>query len=168
VTTESRVRPAVPADAEAIAGIHAQGIGERVATFETNSPGPESVRGRIVAGDLYLVAEAEGRVIGFAKVGPYADPAPYYERVGEATVYVDRDARRQGAGRALLEALARSAERRGSWKLVAKVFSSNLASLDLMRSCGWADVGVHRRHGRLDGEWKDVIVLERLLGEAAN
>ena len=168
MTTGARVRPAVPGDAEAIAEIHAQGIDERVATFETSHPSPEDVRGRIADGALYVVAEADGRVIGFAKVGPYADPAPYYERVGEATVYVDREARRRGAGRALLEAVAFSAEHRGLWKLVAKVFSSNAASLDLMRSCGWGDVGVHRRHGRLDGEWKDVVVLERLLGEAAN
>lgn len=166
--TGARVRPAVPGDAKAIAAIHAQGIDERVATFETSHPSPADVRGRIADGALYVVAEADGRVIGFAKVGPYADPAPYYERVGEATVYVDREARRRGAGRALLEAVASSAEHRGLWKLVAKVFSSNAASLDLMRSCGWADVGVHRRHGRLDGEWKDVVVLERLLGEAAN
>lgn len=166
--TGTRVRPAVPGDAKAIAAIHAQGIDERVATFETSHPSPADVRGRIADGALHVVAEADGRVIGFAKVGPYADPAPYYERVGEATVYVDREARRRGAGRALLEAVASSAEHRGLWKLVAKVFSSNAASLDLMRSCGWADVGVHRRHGRLDGEWKDVVVLERLLGEAAN
>ena len=63
-------------------------------------------------------------------------------------------------------ALAEEAERRGYHKLVGKIFTSNEPSIALVRSCGWREVGVHRRHGRLDGEWKDVLVVERLLGEA--
>jgi L-amino acid N-acyltransferase YncA len=106
-------------------------------------------------------------VIGWASIGPYDDAHEYYSGVGEATLYVDRRARRGGAGKALLEALADEAQRRGHWKLIGKVFTSNEASIALVRACGWREVGVHRRHGRLEGEWKDVLVVERLLGEAA-
>jgi phosphinothricin acetyltransferase len=51
---------------------------------------------------------------------------------------------------------------------VGKIFTSNTASIAMVLACGWREVGVHRRHGRLDGEWRDVLVVERLLGEAAD
>ena len=113
-----------------------------------------------------MVAEGGGRVVGWASVAPYDEAHEYYAGVGEATLYVDPSARRGGTGRALLTALADEAERRGYHKLVGKIFTSNEPSIALVKSCGWREVGVHRRHGRLDGEWKDVLVVERLLGEA--
>jgi phosphinothricin acetyltransferase len=83
--------------------------------------------------------------------------------VREVAVYVRRGARRGGTGRALLGWLADEARAGGAYKLVAKVFTTNIGSLALFRSCGWRKVGVHERHGRLGGEWKDVTVLERSL-----
>jgi phosphinothricin acetyltransferase len=67
----------------------------------------------------------------------------------------------------LLEQLAATASERGLHKLTGKVFTTNAASIELVRACGWREVGVHLRHGRLDGEWRDVLVVERLLGQAA-
>ena len=162
------VRAAARADAAAIARIHAEGIADRIATFATQGPTAEAVERQIAGGALILVAERSGEVVAFAKVGPYDDPADYYAGVGEATLYVAREARRGGAGRLLMDALAAEAERRGYWKLVGKIFDSNGASLALVRACGWREVGVHHRHGRLDGLWKDVVVVELLLGEAAS
>lgn len=158
------VTQARPGDAEAIARIYGEGISERVATFQTRSPTPGEIAAQIAAGALMLVAEAGGRVVGWASVGPYDDPHDYYAGVGEATLYVDREARREGVGEALLGALADKAERRGFHKLIGKIFASNQPSIALVKSCGWREVGVHHRHGRLDGEWKDVLVDERLLG----
>jgi L-amino acid N-acyltransferase YncA len=106
-------------------------------------------------------------VVAWATVGAYDDAHSYYAGIGEATLYVDRGSRRSGVGATLLDALAAEAERRGYYKLIGKIFSSNEPSLALVRSCGWREVGVHRRHGRLDGEWRDVVVVERLLGEAS-
>jgi len=63
--------------------------------------------------------------------------------------------------------VAAAAEERGYYKLIGKIFPSNAASIALVTACGWREVGVHRRHGRLDGEWKDVVVVELLLGDAA-
>ena len=117
-------------------------------------------------GDMVLVAERSDRIVGFARIGPYDDAHEYYGGVGEATLYVDPKARRGGVGAALLTGLAEEAMRRGYHKLVGKIFTSNEPSIALVKSCGWHEVGVHRRHGRLDGEWKDVLVVERLLGEA--
>ena len=160
------VRAASPADAEAIARIHAEGIEDRVATFETTPPPAGKIAALIQAGTLLLVAERDGGVIGFAKAGPYSDEAAYYSGIAEATVYVARSARGSGVGRALLESLAAAAEARGDYKLIGKVFASNEVSLRLFSALGWREVGVHVRHGRLDGEWKDVVVVERLLGKA--
>ena len=114
-----------------------------------------------------VVAEAGGHVVGWASVGPYDDAHSYYAGVGEATLYVDRAARRGGAGRALLNALAGRAAQRGYHKLVGKIFTTNEPSIALVKSCGWREVGVHHHHGRLDGVWKDVLVVERLLGVQA-
>ena len=77
-------------------------------------------------------------------------------------------ARGRGAGQALLDALAERAAAANTFKLVAKVFTTNEASLRLFERAGYTQVGTHIRHGRLRGEWKDVVVLEKLLGEAAS
>jgi L-amino acid N-acyltransferase YncA len=161
------VRPAAPTDAEAVALIYAQGISERIATFQTRAPGRDEIAAQIADGGPMLIAQAGGRVIGWASLRAYDDPHDYYSGVGEATLYVERSARRGGAGRALLSALASEAESRGYHKLIGKIFTSNRPSIALVRSCGWREVGVHRRHGLLDGEWKDVLVVERLLGAQA-
>jgi L-amino acid N-acyltransferase YncA len=88
--------------------------------------------------------------------------------VGEATLYVEREARRSGVGSGLLEALAEAAAERGLHKLTGKIFPTNGPSVELIRACGWREVGVHLRHGRLDGEWRDVLVVEILLGPAVD
>jgi L-amino acid N-acyltransferase YncA len=160
------LRPARPDDAEQVARIYNQGIDERVATFQTRRQDAPEIVAEIEGGGIVLVAEREGEVVGWARVARYDDAHHYYDGIGEATLYVDRAARRGGTGRALLNALAEEAEGRGYYKLVGKIFMSNEPSIALVRSCGWRHVGVHRRHGRLDGEWKDVVVVERLLGEA--
>jgi L-amino acid N-acyltransferase YncA len=137
-----------------------------VATFQTQMRHGSEITAEIESGRLVLVAERDGRVVGWASVGPYDDAHDYYSGVGEATLYVDPEARRGGTGRALLTALAEEAGRRGFHKLVGKIFTSNEPSTALVKSCGWREVGVHRRHGRLDGEWIDVLVVERLLDDA--
>ena len=161
------IRAAIASDADAIARIYAQGIEDRVATFQTEPLGAERFAARIEAAEPILCVEADGEVVAWATVGPYDDPHPYYAGIGEATLYVGRARRRSGIGAALLDALAAEAERRGYYKLIGKIFTTNAASIALVRACGWREVGVHRRHGRLDGDWKDVLVVERALGEAA-
>jgi L-amino acid N-acyltransferase YncA len=161
------IRPAQPADAEAIAAIYNQGIEERQATFQTrpHDPGELELKTEQRGGQL-IVAERDGRVLGWAAWSGYDDPADYYAGIGECAVYVQRDARRQGVGVELLEGLAAEAPKFGVHKLVAKIFTSNEQSIALFRRCGFRDVGTHQRHGRLDGEWKDVLVLERSLPDA--
>jgi L-amino acid N-acyltransferase YncA len=163
-------RPARPADAARIALIYNQGIEERIATFETEPRSAEQIRALLAErGNAYptVVAERDDRVVAWAGTSTYR-PRPCYAGIAEYSVYVDRAARGTGAGRAVLEALFRACEERGFWKLVSRIFPENVASLALCRATGFRIVGVYRRHGKLDGEWRDVVVVEKLLGEAAD
>jgi L-amino acid N-acyltransferase YncA len=85
--------------------------------------------------------------------------------VADFSVYVAREARGRGAGRAAVEALVRACEARGYWKLLSRIFPENEASLALCRSLGFREVGMYRRHARLRGEWRDTVVVELLIGE---
>ena len=151
-----------------MAAIYNEGIEERGATFRTQPASAGEMVEAIEAGGtrLALVGEGEEGVRAFVFVVPYAD-MPAYQGVGEYMIYVARRARGRGVGRRLLDAACHEAERLGHWKLVGKLFDDNRASIELAHACGFRDVGVHRRHGRLEGEWRDVLVVERLLGEAA-
>jgi L-amino acid N-acyltransferase YncA len=164
------VRLATPADAPAIANIYNQGIEERIATFETQPRTAEQIETQlIVRRDRFptVVAERDGSVVAFASTGPYR-ARPCYDGIAEHSVYVHRDARGTGAGRAALEALCRTCAERGFWKLVSRIFPENTASLALHARVGFRTVGVYRRHGRLDGVWRDCVIVEKLLEEAGD
>ena len=156
------IRPAEPPDAPRLAEIFNQGVEDRVATFETRPASQADAEGWI-ADDVVMVAERDGRLLAWAKASSYADRHRYYDGVREATMYVDRASRRTGIGGPLLDALGRAAQAAGAHKLVGKIFTSNEPSIALVGRLGWREVGVHQRHGVLDGEWKDVLVVERLL-----
>jgi L-amino acid N-acyltransferase YncA len=160
------IRPAQPGDAEAVAAIYNHGIAERQATFETRPRRPHEVAAWLEEGRPFLVAEDGGEILGFARVSAYS-VRKAYAGVGEHGVYVAPAARGRGLGKALLDALAGAADAAGYHKLTSRVFTTNAASLALHRAAGFTEVGVQRRHGRLDGEWKDTVLVERLLGEAA-
>jgi L-amino acid N-acyltransferase YncA len=157
------IRRAEASDAARVAEIFNEGVEDRVATFETR-PADRGDAERWIERDLVMVGERDGTVVGWAKAGPYTDRHRYYDGVREATLYVERGARRTGVGRRLLEALADAAAAAGAHKLVGKIFTSNESSIAMVEGLGWRQVGVHERHGRLDGEWKDVLVVEKLLG----
>ena len=163
--TALAIRAAAPADAGAIAGIYNQGLAERTATFDTDEITQDEVAGWL-DGEPLLVAELDGRVAGWARAVRSAEQCAQ-RGVGEYTIYLDPEARGRGVGGRLLEALVAAAEAAGYWKLQGRLFASNAASAALARRCGFREVGVYERHGRLDGEWKDLLIVERLLGEAA-
>jgi L-amino acid N-acyltransferase YncA len=112
----------------------------------------------------FLVAHDADALVGWAALTPYSDRA-VYAGVAEASVYVVPAARGRGIGTLLVEEIADAAHARGMHKLLGKIFMTNAASLRLVERCGFHEVGVHRRHGRLDGEWRDVLLVERLLDE---
>jgi phosphinothricin acetyltransferase len=165
---EHRVRLATRSDAPAIAEIYNQGIAERIATFETAPRSAQDIETQLgQKGDRYptVVVERDGRIVAWAGAGPYR-ARPAYAGVAEHSVYVAREARGTGAGRAALDALAQEYEARGFWKLVSRIFPENAPSLALHERAGFRVVGVYRRHGQLDGQWRDCVIVEKLLGSA--
>ena len=166
------IRPAAAADAQRLADIYNQGIAERGATFETTPRTAADMARRLqrpeppepAARYPTLVVEHEGVVAGWAAIAEYR-PRRCYDGIGEFSIYLDRGARGRGLGRLLLEALIGEAARLGYWKLLSRIFPSNTASLALCRACGFRVVGTYEKHGRLDGRWLDVVIVERLIPE---
>jgi len=128
-------RRAAPADAAAMARIYNQGIEDRVATFETRPRSAEEAAAWLSF--PAAVAEEDGRVIAFASSSAYSARA-CYSHIAEFSVYTARESRRRGAGKAALLEL-------------------------MLLEVGFREVGVHLRHGILDGHWRDVVVVEVLL-----
>jgi phosphinothricin acetyltransferase len=160
------IRRAAEQDAPAIAAIYNQGIEERGATFETEPRTSGDIVARLSESEQFplLVVEDGGSVLGWASLSEYR-PRACYAGIAEFSIYLDRSARSRGLGRRLLTALIDAARVRGYWKLVSRVFPSNLASRALCQTCGFREVGMYEKHGRLDGEWLDVVVVERLIPE---
>ena len=162
-TTGLRTRVATLADAAAIAVIYNEGIADRVATFETEPRSAAQIAEWFSGGRLVIVAETENaEPVAFAAAFPYSD-RPCYRGIGEFSVYVRRDYRGRRIGRAVLCALMAAAAAAGLHKLTSRVFPENAASRALLKGLGFEEIGIHRRHGKLDGLWRDCVIVERLL-----
>jgi L-amino acid N-acyltransferase YncA len=157
-----RARPARSEDAAASASSYNEGIGDRAATFETRLRSTEEVRAWFDGVHPIVVVENGEEVIAFGAAFLYR-ARECYAGIAEVSVYVARAMRSRGAGRMALAALIQGAEQAGYWKLVSRVFPENQASRGLIRSMGFREVGVYEKHARLDGVWRDVIIVERLV-----
>ena len=167
LSATANIRPATADDLEDVVAAYNAGIRERIATLETRLRAPADITGWLNDGRPFIVAERDGRVLGWARAGLYSDRC-VYQGVGEHAVYVHPDGRGQGLGRQLLNELCAESERRGFYKLTSRIFADNQPSRAAHRAAGFDEVGIQRRHGKLDGQWKDTVLVERLLGEAAS
>jgi phosphinothricin acetyltransferase len=157
-------RPARREDAVEIARIYNEGIEDRVATFETELRGEPDVLRWFDEERTMVVVEASGRVCAFASAFSYRSRA-CYAGVREFSVYVARAERGHGHGRIALEALIAASRARGDWKLLSRVFPENKASMKLLKLLGFREVGRYERHAKLDGVWRDVAIVEKLIDE---
>ena len=147
------------ADWPAVERIYAEGIATGDATFETAPPTWEEFdRGRLPG--QRLVATENGEVVGWAALMPTSSRA-CYSGVVEHSVYIAKSARGRGIGKALMQALIASAEAAGLWTIQTSVFPENEASVALHEAVGFRVVGRRERIARLDGAWRDTILLER-------
>lgn len=166
---DDEVRLARREDAAAIARIYNQGIEDRIATFETEPRTTEQIEAQLAErGERYptVVVLRDGEIVAWASASTYR-ARPCYAGVAEFSVYVERGARGSGAGGRAMRRLIEACEGRGFWKLVSRVFPENTASRALCRSLGFREVGVYTRHAKLDGVWRDCVIVEKLIGEAA-
>ncbi|RMD78782.1 MAG: N-acetyltransferase family protein [Chloroflexi bacterium] len=157
-------RSATVADAEAIAAIYNQGIADRIATFETRPRTAEEVAGWF--GDRFpiVVTIINDQIVAFAATFPYRT-RECYAGIAEFSVYVEREWRGRGIGRLTMLALIEAATHAGFWKLLSRVFVENTASRAMLASVGFREVGIYEKHARLNGHWRDVVIVERLITE---
>ena len=148
-----------PGDWSAVREIYLEGIATRQATFETEAPSWETWDASHSPFSRLVAREAE-TVVGWAALIPVSARRAY-AGVAEVSVYVAQSKRGMGLGRRLLEALIAAAEENGIWSLQAVMFPENVGSVALHRSCGFRDVGRRERIARLEGVWRNTILLER-------
>jgi phosphinothricin acetyltransferase len=147
------------ADWEQVRSIYLQGIHTGNVTFETEAPAWEKWNADHLP-EPRLVARSGSQILGWAALSPVSS-RPVYAGVEEVSIYVGENSRGQGIGRALLEALIAASTQRGIWTLQAGVFPENAASLRLVKSAGFRQVGRRERLGKMQGAWRDVLLLER-------
>ena len=153
------LRALLPSDWDAVRAIYLEGIASGNATFEQEAPPWDRWNAKHLPVGR-LVALAEGTIVGWSALSGVSDRC-VYAGVAEVSVYVAGAARGQGAGRALLTALVEASEAEGIWTLQAGIFPENSASLALHARCGFRLVGRRERLGRMEGRWRDVLLLER-------
>lgn len=147
------------ADWQQVRSIYLEGIQTGQATFETEAPDWEKWDASHLP-QCRLVARRDETITGWGALS-LVSSRRVYAGVAEVSVYVAKDARGAGVGRALLEALIKCSEQKGIWTLQAGILVENVASLSLHKGCGFREVGRRERIGRLQGRWRDVILLER-------
>jgi L-amino acid N-acyltransferase YncA len=152
------IRAMTPADWPEVEAIYAEGIATRAATFETEPPDYPTFDASH-HGDHRFVAVEDDHVLGWVALAPTSS-RECYAGVAESSVYVAERARGRGIGRALMEALVTSAQSGGIWTIQAGMFPENAASLALHEQLGFRLVGRFERIARLDGVWRDTVLLE--------
>jgi len=157
------VRVAISSDAEAITRIYNQGIERRIATFETRLRTPEDIAGWFNdPAHPVLIAEADGVAAGWIASSTYRS-RDCYAGIAEFSVYIASEMQGMGVGSRLMNAFIPACEEAGLWKLVSRIFPENTASRALCKKFGFREVGLYEKHAKLDGVWRDVVIVERLL-----
>jgi L-amino acid N-acyltransferase YncA len=157
------VRFATEDDLESIAEIYNQGIRTRRATFDTNGRTSNDIRGWLEdKAHPLLVAEKDGAVLGWVHASSYRTRA-CYSGVAEFSIYVAETARGQGVGDRLMQAFIPACEEQGIWKILSRIFPENTASRNLCKRHGFREIGTYEKHARLEGIWRDVVIVERLI-----
>ena len=160
------VRLAERRDAEAIRAIYNLEVAESTVTFDlvprTLDQQVEWIDEHSGGHPAEVAVDDDGQVVGFGSLSPYRD-RPAYNPTVENSVYVRRDARREGVGRALLDELVRLAAAHGFHSMIARIVGGHAASIALHEACGFETIGTEREVGRKLGKWLDVLLMQRML-----
>jgi phosphinothricin acetyltransferase len=162
-----KIRPARVGDAKEIARIYNQGVQDRAATFENAYVTPEERYLWLAARpDKYpvLVAEVKHTLMGWTSLTPYS-PRHCYDGIAELSIYIERSLRGHGVALELMKAMQTAASEKGFHKLIGRIMADNQPARKLCEATGWREVGVHDKHGKLGGEWHDLVLVEFLIPE---
>jgi phosphinothricin acetyltransferase len=156
-----KIRSFVPEDWESVLAIYREGIATGLATFETAAPSWERWdEGHLNFARLVAFSSQNGQMTGWAALSPVSSRSAY-SGVAEVSVYVGKAFRGRGVGGALLESLIQESQNNGIWTLQASVFPENLPSIALHEKHGFRKIGFRERIAKLNGVWRDTVLLER-------
>ncbi|WP_281975308.1 GNAT family N-acetyltransferase [Halobacillus litoralis] len=149
----------LPEDWEQVRRIYIEGIDTGHATFEKEIPSWKSWN-TVHSPDCRIVARSKEKILGWAAISPVSK-RNVYAGVAEVSVYVSQFSMGKGIGNLLLQALINKSEENGFWTLQSGIFPENVASLKVHYKNGFREVGRRERIGKMDGIWRDTILLER-------
>lgn len=139
--------------------IYLDGIATGNATFQMEAPMWEEWDESHTA-NCRLIAAIDNQVVGWSALSPVSGRC-VYAGVAEVSIYIHSDYKGNGIGHTLLQALINSSEENGYWTLQAGIFPENSASLALHKKNGFREVGFRERIGKMNGQWRNVVLLER-------
>jgi len=146
-------------DWDSVAEIYRQGIETGNATFQLEVPSWEEWdQGHLSS--CRIVAQRVGEIVGWAALTKVSGRC-VYAGVAEVSVYVSTKSRGQKIGYRLLEKLVTESEKAGLWTLQAGIFPENIPSIRLHYLLGFREVGYREKIGKMNGTWRDTILLER-------
>ena len=148
-----------PSDWEAVKEIYEEGIVTGNATFQQSAPAREEWNNSHLQHSR-IVAKEDNNILGWAALTPVSGRC-VYAGVAEVSVYVTDKARGKGLGKQLLQKLIEESEANGIWTLQAGIFPENRASIKIHEACGFRILGTRERIGKMNGAWRDTILMER-------
>jgi len=157
------IREMLQDDSDRVLEIYRMGLDTRNATFETTVPSWHEWDSKHLIHSRF-VSEENGTIVGWAALTPFS-AREVYRGVAEVSIYVSTDFRRKKIGSGLMKQIIESSESNGIWTLFSSVFPENEATLKLHLKFGFRIIGKREKIARLDGKWRDTILLERRCSE---
>jgi len=153
------IEPMLPNDWPSVADIYELGLATGHASFQTSAPSWEEWDSSHLK-HCRLVARDGSKIIGWAALTPVSGRC-VYAGVAEVSVYVDPVHQGEGIGNALLQELIDDSEKHSIWTLQAGIFPENIASLRIHEKAGFRQVGFREKIGKMNGVWRDTVLLEK-------
>lgn len=155
-----KIEKMTPKDWNEVAQIYLEGIKTGKATFQTELPSYDDWNNGHIK-TCRLVARLENKVLGWAALSPTSSRC-VYKGAAEVSIYIGKEYRGQGIGKAILRALIEMSEKNGFWTLQSSIIRENTASIKLHKDCGFREVGIREKIAKMpDGVWHDTVLMER-------
>ncbi|MCC3215264.1 N-acetyltransferase family protein [Chryseobacterium sp. X308] len=154
------LREMLPSDEIRVLEIFRQGIDGGISTFETEVPTAEAWSMGYFNDCRWVLENEKNEVVGWCALKPVSK-RECYKGVAEVSIYFDNEYQGKGLGSVLLKKLILDSEDHGFWTLQTNIFSENETSIKFHQKNGFRIVGVRKKIGKLNGEWKDIILMEK-------